>query len=101
MTRARPVPGGWSADLCQADSTCRAGGFRASPADGQDLDGVGQLLLHVDGVRHHEDLPEPGAEPGERSQQTIAVFAVERTEDLVKHQQPDRPAGAEVDLLAA
>src|SRR2546430_8926363 len=100
MTGAGPVPGRWSADLCQADSTCRAGGFRASSADGLDLDDVGELLLDVGGVRDHQDLAEAGAEPRAGTDQTITVLAVERAEDLAEHQQLDRPPDELVDLPA-
>ena len=100
MTKVPAAPGRWSADLCQADSTCRGGGARASSADGLDLDGVGQLLLHVNGVCHEQDLAETSPEPGQRAEQPVAVFAVESAEHLVEHEQPDRPTGEEVDLLA-
>src|SRR3954453_18443034 len=42
----------------------------------------------------------PAPPPSQRTEQTIPGFAHEGAEDLVEHQQPDRPPGEEVDLLA-
>ena len=41
---------------------------------GFDLDRVGQLLLHIRGVRHHQNLSEAGPQPCERTEEAIAVL---------------------------
>ena len=68
MTAARAAPGGWSADLCEADSGRRRSGARPAAADGFNLDRVRQLFLHLGGVGHDEDLAESGSETGERAE---------------------------------
>src|SRR5262245_45039295 len=100
MTAARRAPCGWSPDLCQADSGCRAGGARASSAQRLNLDGVRELLLHVGCMRDHQNLAEPSTQAGERAEQTVAVLTVERAEHLVEHEQSDGAAGEQVDLLS-
>src|SRR5581483_1091374 len=100
MTAMGGAPCGWSADLCQADSGCRGSGARASSTKRLNLDGVRELLLHVDGVGDHQDLSEPSAETGQRTEEPIAVLTVERTEHLVEHQQTNRSARQQVDLFA-
>src|SRR5687767_12496315 len=100
MTAARAAPVGWSADLCQVDSRRRDGGARATSAERLDLDGGRQLLFDVGGVRDHEYLAESCPEPGERTEEPIAVFAVECAEHLIEHQQADCSSGEKVDLFA-
>ena len=100
MTPAGRAPCGWSTDLCQADSVCRAGGARASSSHGLNLNGVRELFLDVGGVGDHQDLAKTSAEARQRTEKPVAVFTVERAEHLVEHQQSDRAAGEQVDLFA-
>ncbi len=59
------------------DEAAREAGSGVAPRQGDDLDCVGQLLLHLGRVRHHQNLPEPGSEPAEGGDETVAVLLVE------------------------
>ena len=59
----------------------------------------GQLLFDLVVVGHDQDLAEPAAEPFERLEHAGLALLVERSEDLVEHQQTDGAAGLEPDVF--
>ena len=58
------------------------------------------MLFDVGRVRDHENLTESCSEPGEGTEEAIAMFAVECTEHFIEHQQADCSSGEKIHLLA-